>query len=76
MCAHVLPPAIPNGFGAKNSFLPFESATGQISRKHLAQTDDVADVTESTTKTPRTAYEKHERSRVSDYDTIGFIFGF
>ena len=66
------PTAVPSLF-LKKQPSTFESATGQTSRKRMAQTDDAADVIESTTKKPRTAYEKRERSRVSDHDSIGFI---
>ena len=68
------PTAVPSLFKKQPS--TFESAAGQTSRKRMAQTDDAADVIESTTKKPRTAYEKRERSRVSDHDCIGFIVCF
>ena len=42
------PTAVPSLFKKQPS--TFESATGQTSRKRMAQTDEVADVIESTTK--------------------------
>lgn len=65
------PTAVPSLFEKQPS--TFESASGQTSRKRMARTDDAAGVIESTAKKPRTAYEKHERLRVSDHDSIGFI---
>ena len=66
------PTAVPSLFEKQPS--TFESESGQISRKRMAQADDVRDVIECTTKKPRIAYEKRERSRVSD--SVGFIVCF